>query len=54
MERVVGAVLRFIGPLLPPSARVSPVASVVELLIEAALEAAPGTRFISAAQIAQH
>ena len=51
MERVVGAVLRFAGPFLPPSARVSPVSRVVELLIEAAIEAAPGTRFIGAAQI---
>jgi uncharacterized protein YbjT (DUF2867 family) len=53
MERVVGAVLRFARPLLPLSARVSPVSTVAELLIEAATEAAPGTRFIGAAQIAQ-
>jgi hypothetical protein len=39
--------------LLPPSARVSPVSTVAELLVEAGTEAAPGTHFISAAQIAQ-
>jgi uncharacterized protein YbjT (DUF2867 family) len=53
MERVVGAVLRFAGPLLPPSARVSPVSRVAELLIEAATTAAPGTRVIGAAQLGQ-
>jgi uncharacterized protein YbjT (DUF2867 family) len=53
-ERVVGAVLRFTGPLLPMSARVSPVSRVAEMLIDAAIEAAPGIRIIGPAQFSQH
>jgi len=51
-ERVMGALLRLAGPLLPPSARVSPVASVAALLLEAAIEAPPGRRIVGSAQIA--
>lgn len=51
-ERVMGAVLRLAGPLLPPSARVSPVSRVAALLLEAAIEAPPGSRVIGSGQIA--
>jgi len=51
-ERVMGAILRLAGPLLPPSARVSPVARVAALLLEAAIDAPPGSRVIGAGQIA--
>lgn len=51
-ERVVGALLRLAGPVLPPAARVSPVSRVAALLVEAALGAAPGSRLIGSAQIA--
>jgi uncharacterized protein YbjT (DUF2867 family) len=51
-ERVMGAVLRLAGPVLPPSARVSPVSRVAALLLQAAIEAPPGSRVIGSGQIA--
>jgi uncharacterized protein YbjT (DUF2867 family) len=51
LESVVGTLLRLTGPLLPLSARVSPVPHVARLLIEAATGSAPGTRIVGAAQI---
>jgi len=51
-ERVMGAVLRFAAPVLPPSARVSPVSRVAALLLEAAIEAPPRSRVIGPGQIA--
>ena len=51
-ERVTGALLRFAAPLLPLSARVSPVSRVAALAVEAAIEAAPGNHVIGSARIA--
>jgi uncharacterized protein YbjT (DUF2867 family) len=51
-ERLMGAILRLAGPVLPPAARVSPVANVAALLLEAAIMAAPGRHVIGSAQIA--
>lgn len=53
MERVMGSVLRIAGPILPASARISPAATVAQLLIEAALGGQPGTHVITAADIAR-
>ena len=51
LERVAGALLRLLGPLLPQSARVSSVSRVAALLIESAIDGAPGLRIIGSAQI---
>ncbi|MDF2116986.1 NAD(P)H-binding protein [Roseiarcaceae bacterium H3SJ34-1] len=51
-EQMAGALLRFAGPLLPRSARVSSVPRVAALLIEAAITGAPGVHIIGSAQMA--
>ncbi|MES2174276.1 MAG: NAD-dependent dehydratase [Pseudomonadota bacterium] len=53
MERIMGRMLRIAGPILPASARISPAATVAQLLIEAALAGQPGTHVITAADIAR-
>ncbi|APV51771.1 NAD-dependent dehydratase [Betaproteobacteria bacterium GR16-43] len=52
-ERVAGTLLRLAGPLLPRSARVSPVSSVARLAVEAAIEGAMGARIVGSAEIGQ-
>lgn len=53
MERIMGRMLRIAGPILPASARISPAATVAQLLIEAALGGQRGTHVITAADIAR-
>jgi uncharacterized protein YbjT (DUF2867 family) len=53
MERIMGRVLRIAGPILPASARISPAATVAQLLIAAALGGQPGDHVIGAADIAR-
>lgn len=53
MERIMGRLLRIAGPILPASIRISPAATVAQLLVEAALGGPPGTHVISAADIAR-
>jgi uncharacterized protein YbjT (DUF2867 family) len=50
-ERVAATLLRLAGPLLPRSARVSPVSSVARLAVEAAIDGSMGTRIIGSAEI---
>ncbi|QJR10335.1 hypothetical protein DSM104443_01393 [Usitatibacter rugosus] len=52
-ERVVGAVLRLAGPVLPRSARVSPVSTVARLAVETAIAGSTGTRIIGPGEIAE-
>lgn len=52
MEKAVGTILRFVAPVLPRVARVSPVANVARQLIAAAVAGTPGTHVIGAAQLA--
>lgn len=52
VERTLLALVRALGPVLPPSARVSPVAVVARLLLDAAVMAEAGERVFSAADIA--
>ncbi|WP_088182510.1 NAD(P)H-binding protein [Sphingobium sp. Z007] len=53
MERIMGRLLRIAGPILPASARISPAATVAQLLVAAALDGQPGTHVITAADIAR-
>ncbi|TXC71146.1 NAD-dependent dehydratase [Sphingomonas ginsenosidivorax] len=52
LESVLGSLLRIAGPVLPPAARISPAATVAELLVEAALNGAPGCHVVTARMIA--
>lgn len=52
MEQAVGKLLRFISPVLPRVARVTPVANVAGQLIAAAVGGEPGTHVIGAADLA--
>ncbi len=53
VERAMLALFRALGPVLPASARVSPVAVVARLLLEAAVQAEDGERTFHAADIAR-
>ena len=53
LERITGAVLRVVNPVLPAAARISPAETVAALLFEAALEGAPGTHVVGSAGIAR-
>jgi uncharacterized protein YbjT (DUF2867 family) len=52
-EKLVGALLRFVAPILPPSARISEAKAVAALLVSAAIAGGPGTQVITAADIAR-
>jgi uncharacterized protein YbjT (DUF2867 family) len=52
MEQVMGRVLRFMGPVLPPVARISPARTIASLLMEAAISGAKGVHHVGAAKIA--
>lgn len=51
MEKAMLAVLRIIGPILPASARICPAPTVAALLVDAAIDGAPGTHTIEPAAI---
>lgn len=53
IERTILALLRFVGPILPASARINPASTVAALLVEAVLEGRPGRHIIPSAQIAR-
>lgn len=52
MERVMGRVLRFMGPVLPLVARISPARTIASLLVEGAIDGAKGVHHIGAGKIA--
>jgi uncharacterized protein YbjT (DUF2867 family) len=52
-ERLIGALLRRIGPVLPASARISPAPAIAALLVDAALRGTPGRHIVSSAAIAR-
>ncbi len=52
LERVMGSLLRVASPILPPAARISPAATVAALLVEAALNGAPGCHIVTSRTIA--
>jgi uncharacterized protein YbjT (DUF2867 family) len=52
LESVLGSLLRIAGPALPPAARISPAATVAALLVEAALNGAPGCHVVTSRMIA--
>lgn len=53
MERAMAALLCFTGPLLPPVARISPATTIASILLDAAIERAPGNHHVGAAEIAR-
>lgn len=52
MEHVMGGILRFMDPVLPPVARISPARTIASFLLEAAIGGAIGKHRIGAAEIA--
>ncbi|MDI1295566.1 MAG: NAD-dependent dehydratase [bacterium] len=52
MERITGGLLQIATPLLPLGARISPASTVASILVEAAIDGAPGTHLVRAADIA--
>lgn len=53
MEHLMGRLLRFAEPLLPPVARISPAGTIAAILMEAALSGVAGTHHVDAARIAR-
>ncbi len=53
VERIIAALLRRIGPILPASARISPAPAIAALLVEAALRGAAGRHIVDSAEIAR-
>lgn len=53
MEKNLLTLLRLAAPILPASARINPASTVADLLVEAALNGAPGRHVITTAQIAR-
>lgn len=53
VERIIAAVLRRSGPILPASARISPAPTIAALLVDAALRGAAGRHIVDSAAIAR-
>ena len=52
LERVLGSLLRIVGPVLPAGARISPATTVAALLVEAALHGPQGRHVVTSRTIA--
>lgn len=53
MEHILDRVLRIIGPILPPTARISPARTIAAFLVDAAVGGPVGNHYVSPADIAR-